>query len=109
MYSIMVAFKETKSLEFIIGSAMSLSFIYQPAKTLKLDVILMIDEDKYITKISDIDSFKKEIYQLYDFWINPDFKINNLRPMEIFIKELEVFCIKVNSIPSNEIDYITLF
>lgn len=109
MYSIYVHCKNDKEIEFEIGSASFLSFIYQPAKKLNLSVLYTLSEDHDLTTCTEFLGFVDDIEKVYLFWKDSSHNINGFRPDEYFIDRLRLFFEKINVISSNEIDNISIF
>ena len=109
MYSIYVYCKNDTDIEFEIGSASFLSFIYQPAKKLNLKVLYTLSEDHDLTTCTEFLGFIDDIKKVCSFWKDNNHNVNGFRPDECFINRLNLFCEKTNLISLDEIDTISIF
>jgi len=109
LYSIYVYCKNDTEIEFGIGSASFLSFIYQPAKKLNLNVLYTLSEGNDLTTCTEFLGFIDDIKKVCLFWKDSNHNINGFRPDEYFINRLNLFFESINLISFNEIDTISIF
>ena len=109
MYSIYVYCKNNTEIEFEIGSASFLSFIYQPAKKMSLSVLYTLSEEHDLTTCKEFLEFIDDIEKVCLFWKDSSHNINGFRPDKHFIDRLTLFFEKINVISFNEIDSISIF
>lgn len=108
MYSIHVFLKDDTNIEFFIGSAYFLKFLYQPARLMNLELITHFDEENDLKSMDDFCNFGDEIGKLVVFWVDEHNFIDSVRPTE-FIKRLIEFNCSLKKISVYDISYISIF
>lgn len=109
MYSIYVFLKNGSNIELFLGSATSLSFIYQPAKLLELNLIYEFNEERDLNSVDDFSEFIEQIRQIVDFWKEKNNYINHNRPDSDFINRLLCFHNGIKNLSLYEISSISIF